>query len=621
MSESTTATAPAPASALKPTPTPTPTAWIGPVRELPPTTVLGLFEAHAAATPDAPAVTCGEQRLSYAELDTHAEAVAAALRALGLRRGDRVAVCLDRSADLPVALLAVWKAGAVYVPVDLAYPAERVRLLLADSAAAAVLSRSDLAAQLPPGQAPVIALEALPAAVGPVPPGPAAARPDDPAYVVYTSGSTGTPKGVRVGHRALLNVVAELARELDCGPGDRWLAVAAAGFDISLAELGVPLASGAELVLASDAELREPRLLVRLVRERAVTRMQAVPSQWRLLLDAGLDAPALVAMTGGESLGVNLARELRARVAGLFNGYGPTETTVLSTLWRVPPQPEAVSLGRPIANTRLHLLDEALRPVPDGETGELCIAGAGVTDGYPSRPELTAERFVAEPGGAADSLMYRTGDRCRRRADGSLEFVGRADDQVKVNGRRIELGEVEAALSAMPGVAGVAVTAHEGPGGAALVAYLLPEPGAPAPDAAAVRAFGRTRLPAALVPGRVVVLDRFPLTAHGKVDRRALPAPATDPAPHPHPNPHPDPQAEAPADPILAEVSAIVRETLGLPQVHPTDDLADLGATSLTLMQLASRMHARWNRDVPLELFFDNETVAEVAAAVTALLA
>ncbi|SEK74162.1 non-ribosomal peptide synthetase [Streptacidiphilus jiangxiensis] len=578
----------------------------GTVRELPATTVLGLFESRAAAEPSAPALYCAGARLTYGELDAAAEALAERLRGRGVGAGSRVAVCLDRSPDLLTGLLAVWKAGGVHLPVDLGYPAERITHLLTDSGAVLALSRSDLQDRLPAASTvPTLLTDRSD------PRASAVARPGlthaDPAHLIYTSGSTGLPKGVLNSHGALLNVVLELGREMPCEPGDRWLAMAAAGFDIAMAEFCVPLATGAELVLPTEDELRDPRRLVALIDELAVTRMQAVPSQWRLLLDAGFDAPELVAMVGGESLGVNLAQELRGRVAALFNGYGPTETTVLSTLWRVPAQVGSVSLGLPIANTRLHLLGPDLAPVPDGATGELCIAGAGVADGYPNRPELTAERFVPEPARTDGALMYRTGDLCRWRADGTLEFLGRSDGQVKVNGRRIELGEVESALSAMPGVTGVCVAVHDqGDAGAALVAYLVPAAGAQAPDPAGVRAFGRDRLPAALVPGLVVVLDAFPLTPHGKVDRAALPAPL------------PAASDAGPVDGVTGEVCALLGRILSVPTVRPEDDPADLGATSLSLMQLSGRLHERWGVDVSPDDLLEATSVDAIAALVRA---
>ncbi|WP_371477820.1 amino acid adenylation domain-containing protein [Kitasatospora sp. NBC_00315] len=627
-------------SALAPARPAPPAGHLGAHRVLPATTVLGLFEGHAARTPEAPALTCGDEQLTYAGLNEAAELLADRLRSRGVGPGRRVAVHLERSADLVVGLLAIWKTGGVHLPVDPALPSGRVDFLLDDSNAELLLTAEESADPREMNGRALVLLDGPARLRGDGAGEPragaraeAGADGDAPAYVIYTSGSTGRPKGVRVGHRALLNVVLELAKEMPCGPGDRWLAVAAAGFDISMAELSVPLATGAELVLATDGQLRDPRALVRLVRERGITRMQAVPSQWRLLLDAGFHAPGLVAMVGGESLTVNLARELRARVAALFNGYGPTETTVLSTLWRVPEQVVDISIGGPIANTRLYLLDEDRVPVGPGLAGELCIAGAGVALGYANRPELTAERFVPEPGRPDGSVMYRTGDRCRWRADGLLEFIGRADGQVKIRGRRIELGEVEAGLGAMPGVAGVAVAVHEqGAGGPALVAYLVADAGAPSPTAAEVREFGRTVLPSSMVPSLVVVLDRFPLTANGKVDRRALPDPAAPggtavplaavpsaagsgtPADPPEPAPRPQP-GRGPSG-LLAEVCEICREVLGVERVLPGDDLADLGGHSLSMMQIAGLMHTRWNVDIPVELFFDHDTVAEIAEAI-----
>jgi amino acid adenylation domain-containing protein len=543
----------------------------GPDRALPDATVLDLFTEHAARTPDATAVTCGDKRFSYGELNAAADRLADTLRGRGAGPGTRVAVRLTRSADLVVSLLAIWRTGGVYLPVDPALPAERIDFILTDSAADLMVSRTERTDDL-------VLLDA-PAS------GPAAGG-ADLAYVIYTSGSTGRPKGVRVGHRALLNVVLELARELHCGPGDRWLAMAAPGFDIAMAELTVPLATGAELVLPTE---EQPRALVGLVRERRITRMQAVPAQWRLLLDAGFDAPELVAMVGGEPLTVNLARELRARVAELFNGYGPTETTVLSTLWRVPESADEISIGAPIANTRLHLLD-----------GELCIAGAGVADGYLNRPALTAERFVPEPGGPTGARMYRTGDLCRWRADGLLEFVGRTDGQVKIRGQRVEIGEVEARLGAMPGLAGAVAVVHDG----ALAAYVVTLPGTRPPTAAEVRYFAGAVLPSAMVPSLVVALDRFPLTLNGKIDRDALPDPSAGP------------RAPGAVTGLLAEVCEICRDVLGVAQVLPGDDLADLGGNSFAMQQIAGVMHARWQVDIPVQLFFDHDTVADVAAAI-----
>ena len=605
-----------------------PAGSVGISRELPDCTPLDLFMTHAAKTPDAVALTCGEKQLSYSGLSAAADRLAAALRARGAGRGSRVAVCLDRSADLVAGLLAVWQVGGIYLPLDPALPAERIRFMLDDSAADLVLSASRLTDRLPTGTRPLVLADNP--AIGPAVPagtttdttGSRRADGTEPAYLIYTSGSTGLPNGVLVSHDSLLNVVSELAEHLSCGPGERWLAVAGAGFDIAMAELTVPLATGAELVLATDEQLRDPHALVKLIRAHGVTRMQAVPSQWRPLLDAGFAAPDMLAMVGGEPLPQNLARGLRARVAGLVNAYGPTETTVLSTLWWVPEDATEISIGGPIANTRLHLLSDDLAPVGPGEVGELYIAGIGVASGYANRPDLTRERFVAEPAGPAGSRMYRTGDRCRRRRDGLLEFVGRADGQVKIRGNRVELGEVEARLGAMPALAGAVAAVHDqgAAGGPALVAYVVPNAGTRAPSAASVREFAQASLPSSMVPSLVMVLDAFPLTPNGKIDRRALPDPTALPAPAALPNPA---AFAGPAGPavtgLLAEVCEICREVLGVERVLPGDDLADLGGHSLTMMQIAGVMRARWHVEVPLEVFSDHDTVAEVAEAIDAI--
>ena len=612
-----------------------PAGSVGINRELPDCTLLDLFRAHAAKTPDAVALTCGERRLSYADLSVAADRLAAALRGRGAGHGSRVAVCLRRSVDLVAALLAIWQVGGIYLPIDPALPAERIRFMLDDSAADVVLSASRLTDRLPAGAGPLVLADDP--ATGPAGPrdttdaassadttdaagsvgttDSAASRAEaadggEPAYLIYTSGSTGQPKGVLVSHNSLLNVVLELAAYLSCGPGERWLAVAGAGFDIAMAELTVPLATGAELVLATDEQLRDPHALVGLIRDHGITRMQAVPSQWRPLLDAGFAAPDMLAMVGGEPLTLNLARELRTRVAGLVNGYGPTETTVLSTLWWVPEDVAEISIGGPIANTRLHLLNEELWPADPGEVGELCIAGAGLALGYASRPELTRERFVAEPGGPVGSRMYRTGDHCRWHQDGLLEFVGRTDGQVKIRGNRVELGEVEARLGAMPELAGAVAAVHDqgAADGPALVAYVVAKSGAAAPSAASVREFARASLPSSMVPSLVVALDAFPLTPNGKIDRRALPDPATVASPAG--------STDEAVTGLLAEVCEICREALGVERVLPGDDLADLGGTSLTTLQIAGIMRARWDVEIPLEIFADYDTVAEVTEAI-----
>jgi acyl-CoA synthetase (AMP-forming)/AMP-acid ligase II/acyl carrier protein len=328
--------------------------------------------------------------------------------------------------------------------------------------------------------------------------------------------------------------------------------------------------------------------------------MQAVPSQWHTLLDAGFDQPGMTAMVGGEALPLDLARRLRAKVNILFNGYGPTETTVVSTLWPVPRDPDSISIGSPIANTTVSIVDELGQRVGPRGAGELIIGGVGVADGYLNRPGLTASRFIAGP-------AYRTGDRCRWRADGTLEFLGRDDGQVKIRGQRVELGDVEAGLSGFPGVLGVVAVVHED----ALVAYVVPD-GAGSVTAAGLRTYAATVVPSSMVPSRVVVLDRFPLTANGKVDRAALPRPGADDAAV---------VPTSPADPLTAALCAICRDVLGVAQVRPDDDLFDLGAHSMSVMQIVARVEQRWHITVSADVFYDADRVVDAARAIGALTA
>ena len=582
-------------------------------------TVAGLFLRQAAARPEAEAVVHRDERLSYAALAGRAGAVSALLVAAGLRPGDRVAVCLPRGTDLLVGLLAVWRAGGVYLPIDPSSPDERIAETLDDAGPRVLLTRHGLAERvLRPGAAApaVVDLDGSGAGTGPVDavwPGPG-----DTAYVVYTSGSTGRPKGVEVGHAALHNVVLELTGLLESGPGNTWMSMASAGFDISMAEFCVPLGSGARLVVPSAEDLRDPHALTGLVARESVDRMQAVPSQWRVLLEAGFDRPGTVAMVGGEALPPALAVRLRAAVGSLVNGYGPTETTVLSTVWRVPRDPDRVRIGRPVAGTRLYLLDDQGRDVPPGAVGELWIGGVGVAEGYLGRPGLTAERFLPEPepvadGGlgapAAHGRMYRTGDLCRMDPDGDLEYLARADDQLKVRGHRIEPGEIELCLAGCPGVAQVAVAVSTQPGGVdALTAYVVadgPEP----PTRDALRARAAERLPRAYVPDLFVFLDAMPLTPNGKTDRGALAATAVRGA---------VPTDAGPAgsgDGFAARVCAICAEALGVPSVSLDDDLFELGAQSLTFMRISAMLKTGVDSVVPVHLLYEATSVREIVDA------
>ncbi|TMR94447.1 non-ribosomal peptide synthetase [Nonomuraea basaltis] len=554
----------------------------GPPLEVPAATVVDLVMRQARLRPDATAVSCGDHHLSYAELAAQALRVGGELRERGAGPGAVVAVRLRRSVELPGTLLGVMLTGAAYLPIDPALPASRIAYVLADSGA-----RFTLGDDVPPS-----AVTSAPATAGSD--GGAA------AYVLYTSGSTGRPKGVAVPHSALVNLLAGMEHLLGARPADVWLGSTSLSFDIAGLELYLPLVTGGRLVLAGDETVRDGTALAGLISAAGVTHVQATPSGWNMLLSAGLDASGLVALTGGEALPLALARRLRRRVARLFNMYGPTETTIWSTAWEVPAEPGRVSIGRPIANTHIHVLDGAGATAPVGVPGELAIGGAGLALGYLGRPELTAERFA--------NGLYRTGDRVRWLGDGNLEFLGRGDGQVKLRGHRIELGEIETALESHPEVRQAAVVVREDE----LVAYVVTTP--PARTAghlghpADLLQHAAGWLPSYMVPRVVVALDALPMTPNGKVDRLSLPAPD-------------GPVAGRGGRPRTArerQVAKIFGDVLRIGDIGADDDFFALGGHSLLATQVIARLEAA-GATVPLRTLFGQPTVAGFAATLEGL--
>ncbi|MEU5103150.1 MULTISPECIES: non-ribosomal peptide synthase/polyketide synthase [unclassified Streptomyces] len=563
-----------------------------------------LIEAQSARTPEAAAVSCRGVTLSYAELSARANGVARLLAGRGVGPESVVALAVPRSVDAVVAMVAAGRAGAAFLPVDPDFPAERVRFVLGDAAPAVVLTVRAAVERLPRDLGvPVVVLDEVEPAERPSPA--VAARPDHPAYVLYTSGSTGRPKGVVVSHGALRNLVSAVAPSVAVAPGDSWLAVTTFGFDIALLEVFLPLVSGAQVVVVERDVVRDPRELGRELRARAGSLMQATPSLWRALLDADPEAvDGLRALVGGEALDSSLASALAGRAASVRNMYGPTETTIWST--SAPVAAEGADgpppIGTPLANTRCYVLDARLRPVPDGVAGELYLAGDGVARGYLGRPGLTGTRFVADPYGPAGARMYRTGDLARWRADGQLEFAGRADDQVKVRGHRIELGEVEAYLRALPGVTDAVAAVLPGPDGQPrLVGYVVG--GADEGGPRAAREALAARLPAHLVPSVVVALDAVPLTPNGKTDRRALPAPEAG-----------DAARTAPRTPQEEILGRLFADVLGVGGVGADDDFFDLGGHSLLATRLVARVRAALGVELPIRAVFETPTVAGLAA-------
>ncbi|MER7722425.1 amino acid adenylation domain-containing protein [Streptomyces sp. NPDC096323] len=584
-------------------------AWeSGPVENLPEQTVPALFERWARHTPDAPAVRDAGTTLTYAELNSRADALARHLTARNIGPEDRVAVALPRTHDLVVALLGVLKAGAAYVPLDPDYPAQRLSHMLDDSRPRLLLTTPGIRRRLPETQVPCVYADGLgtpaPAHTGPAP----ALHPAHPAYVIYTSGSTGRPKGVVVTHRGAGAMARTQCERLRVAPGSRVLHMASVSFDAAFWELCMGLLSGACLEIDERDALLPGPALAALVRERGVTHLTLPPAALAVMPPGSLPSGVTMVLAG-EACPPALARAW-AQDRFLVNAYGPTETTVCATMSTFqhadgPLAPDrTVPIGVPVNGTRVHVLDDRLAPVPPGVVGELFVAGGGVARGYHGRAALTASRFVADPFDRAGGRMYRTGDLVRWTADGELVYVSRADDQVKLRGFRIEPGEIEAALTALPGVAGACVVVREDrPGDRRLVAYTVPADGAAGPDDDEVRAHLAATLPDHMIPAAHVRLDALPVTPNGKTDRRALPAPA--PA-----APAGGRAPETARERALCEAFA---ETLGVPEVGVTDDFFALGGHSLLAVTLAQRIAERCGSRPSLRALFEAPTVEGLA--------
>ncbi|MFE3430478.1 amino acid adenylation domain-containing protein [Streptomyces sp. NPDC059171] len=585
--------------------------WNDTAAPLGPDTVPALFARQAALRGDATAVVCGTDRLSYRDLDRRSARMARLLAEHGVREGDFVGLATRRTAAAAVALLGVLRAGAAYVPLDPAYPRDRLAFMVDDAAPALLVTDTASAGRLPagPGTPPALLLDdpdtaALLETSGDDAPRASPATPDHTAYVIYTSGSTGRPKGVEVTHRNIANLAAWAGDAFGDGL-DRVLAATSLSFDVSVFEVLCPLLNGGSIEIVRN--LLE-------IGERGGwqgTLVSGVPSVLdRLIADGSPDLRADHLVVAGEALSPQIAARLRAAVPGarLVNAYGPTETTVYASASDTrdargdTSAQEAPPIGRPLRNTRLYVLDDRMRPLPVGVPGELYIAGAGVTRGYLHRPDLTEARFVPDPFGQPGARMYRSGDIVLRRADGQLQYVGRADDQVKLRGFRIEPSEVEAVLCAQPDVAQAVVVVHEDhQGERRLVGYVTPAAGA-APDPGLLRAAVARRLPAHMVPAAVVPLDALPLSPAGKLDRGRLPDPGF--------GARTGRPARAGDEAVLA---ALFAEALGVPEVAATDSFFDLGGHSLLAIGLVRAIQARSGADLTVRDLFETPTVEGLA--------
>jgi amino acid adenylation domain-containing protein len=521
-----------------------------------------------------------------------------------------VGVCLERSIDLLIAPLAIFKAGGAYLPLDSDHPDHHIASIVESARLEILIGRSDLTARLPEFSGRLVlvdwdALEKYPKVNQPV-----EVLGSDLAYVIYTSGSTGQPKGVMIPRRALNNLLWSVRDWFQFGPRDVLLALTTIAFDIAGVDVWLPLLVGARMLMVERATAMDAQLLQDIIHREGVTFMQGTPAVWRLLVNSGWEGKAdLQAVCTGEAMPLGLVGKLFPKVGRLWNMYGPTETTIWSTGYKFLSPDDPVLIGRPVANTQIYILDENLTPTPIGVPGELYIGGDGLADGYLHKPELTADRFVADPfSKRSGGRLYKTGDLARYRGDGNIECLGRNDHQIKLRGFRIEPEEIHAAITQHPAIRdAIAVLKTSATGDSRIVAYLISQTNNP-PDATELRNFLRRKLPEYMIPASFVFLHSFPLNSNGKIDRQALPEPKVL---------SPESAAsQAPADQIEAQLRDIYRAVLGLSAIGVNDDFFDLGGHSLMAAQLFRRINVCFNIDLPLATLFHASTVRGLAALI-----
>ncbi len=568
-------------------------------------TTLEIILDRASRHPDRPAIHSMGTVLTYGQLDEISSRIASYLKSRGVRENMRIAILLGRDYLLPASIIALWKLGAAYVPLDPANPPERLRLILSDQSPVSVLAAGSLASLIP-AEFPVIEPDAFTAE-------PlsdfqfAGARPKSPAYLIYTSGSTGTPKGTSIPHQALANFLLSMAESPGFTEADRLLAVTTISFDISCLEIFLPLITGGSVEIASQEQARDGAALMDAIHKSRPTVMQATPATWRMLIEAGWRGfPDLKILCGGEALDLPLAGKLMTMGCQLWNLYGPTETTVWSSCWRVPEFPEYIRIGAPIANTGLHVLSEDGAILPPGAIGELWISGDGLADGYWGNPDLTEERFrkISDQNGCS-IRAYQTGDLARWHSDGTLECLGRSDGQVKIRGFRVELGEIESILNAHPEVSLAKVALRECSSlDDRLVAWIKPF-AAENLNPESIRAYLADRLPSYMIPADFSLVSEFPLTSSGKVDVNQLPTPEV--------TSRVMIEMMTPTERAMTEIWC---ELLGRGSVAPHDNWFHLGGHSLLALRLFSRIHQRFGCKLPLSAILEHPSPASLAAQV-----
>ncbi len=586
--------------------------WNDTRRDYPHECVHRLFEAQADRTPEAVAIQFGDKQITYAELNERANQLARALVDAGVTPRSFVAICIDRSIGMLAGLLGILKAGAAYVPIDPGFPRERLDFMLEDSKTRVVATTTKLAEKFAASNVPVICIdEVLEAGIerdARNPQIPVTA--EDDAYVLYTSGSTGKPKGVAISHRSFSNLLSAMRAEISFTSDDVFLAVTTISFDIAGLELFLPLICGGRVALADEFATDAGRLTEAIAATQP-TVIQTAPAIWRSLVASGWRGDSkLRIISGGEALTRTLSEQLLDRVESVFNGYGPTETTIYSTVHRVERGIGPVPIGHPLANTQVYVLDGACQLLPVGVPGELYIGGDGVARAYLGRPELSAERFVANPFGRGDDArLYRTGDIVRRLRNGDVEYIGRADNQLKVQGIRIEPGEIEAALARHPQVQTAAVAGLiDASEVKSLVAFVEPKPGQ-LPAAAAMRAFLSESMPVYMIPKRFVLVDRIALTHNGKIDRAKLPSIDELPV-------QVTQEYTGPRDDIEDRLQAIWEEALEIRPIGIHQDFYEIGGHSLLAVKVLARIEREFNCRIPLAAMFPAPTIESIGARI-----
>jgi amino acid adenylation domain-containing protein len=580
--------------------------------DLPDRTIVQSFEQQVARTPDAVAVVCAGRRLTFRELDRQSNQLARHLQTLGVQTETLVGIAVERSVNMIVGLLAILKAGGAYVPIDPSYPAQRIAMMIDDSRAPVILATERTKSRLPPGTARVLSIDGETEAIGRSSPEPvpSTTNGENLAYVIYTSGSTGRPKGVMIEHGNVVNFFAGMDRAIGAEPGV-WLAVTSISFDISVLELFWTLTRGFRVIIHGD---EGTHTIPDEIRNHGVTHLQSTPSLARMI---ALNPDGLASLgrlkkllLGGEALSASLVHQLRQVFRGeMHNMYGPTETTVWSTTFPITEDLASIPIGKPIVDTQVYVLDSGLQPVAAGEAGDLYIGGAGVVRGYWQRPDLTAEKFLGDPF-RPGNRMYRTGDLARFLPDGNLEFLGRADFQVKLRGFRIEIGEIEGALENQAGVGQAVVVAREFKSRTQsddkrLVAYIVPRVGTKL-EVADLRAALAATLPEYMVPSHFVFLDSFPLTANGKIDRKALPDPSTI-------DNESDAAPELPRSEMERVIAQAWKDALAVDDVGLNENFFDLGAHSLMVAEVHMQLQQMLGREISLVDLFQFPTVTALA--------